>query len=161
MPKSAEFRKELLDYLERPRAHISLEKAVAGMPVGLMNRKPRGVPYTPWGLVEHIRITQRDMIDFMSDPDYRELEWPKAYWPDPVTSKADAKKWNKSVATIARDHHALIALARHPKRDLLAKIPWGDGQTSMREVMQIIDHTAYHTGELVLMRRMMGAWKHE
>ena len=154
-----DFRKELLDYLERPRAHVSFEKAAAGMPANLMNRKPRGVPYTPWGLVEHIRVTQRDMIDFMNDPDYRELEWPKDYWPDPASNKADAKKWRASVAAIARDRLLLIAAVKRPKRDLLAKIPWGDGQTGMREVMQIIDHTAYHTGELVLMRRMMGAWK--
>ena len=158
MITDAKLRKELLDYLEHPRTHAPFAAAVKDFPVAFINKKLPKVPYTPWMLIEHIRVTQHDMVDFMRNKHYQELEWPKDYWPDPK-QKADKNMWNASVKGYEDDMRALTAMVKNPKTDLLARIPWGDGQTIAREVIQVIDHAGYHTGELILFRRMMGAWK--
>jgi hypothetical protein len=150
-------RKALLDYLERPRAHVSLKEAAADMSEHLINKTLEGVPYSCWGLLEHIRTSQRDMVDFMENPEYKEMKWPDDFWPDPKT-KATKAMWDGSVAAYEKDLAHLKDVVKDPKTDLFARIPWGEGQTVFREVMQIIDHAAYHTGELVLARRMMGSW---
>lgn len=138
-------------------AHAKLDKVVANLSPELQGQAPVGLPYTPWQLLEHIRITQHDILDFCRNPSYEELNWPDDYWPkDPAPPSASA--WAESVAACHRDCDALKALAVDPKVDLLAKVPAGTGQTYLRELLLVADHTSYHLGELVVVRRALGAW---
>lgn len=138
-------------------AHAKFEKIVAGLSTELQGQIPAGLPYSPWQLLEHIRLTQRDILQFCQDPDYKELHWPDDYWPKgavPPSSKA----WEESVAAYRRDREALQQLAADSSLDLAAKVPAGNGQTYLRELLLAADHTAYHLGELVVVRRLLGAW---
>ena len=151
----------LRDHLARAlgwaEAHMSFDDAVADLPAGLRGKVPSGLPYSPWRLLEHIRITQHDILDFCRNPDYEEIAWPDAYWPkSPAPPSADA--WDVSVRRIRDDRAGLEALARDPSIDLAARIPHGSGQTYLREILLVIDHTAYHMGELIVARRLLGAW---
>jgi uncharacterized damage-inducible protein DinB len=151
----------LRDHLARAlgwaEAHMSFDDAVADLPAGLRGKVPSGLPYSPWQLLEHIRITQHDILDFCRNPDYEEIDWPDAYWPkSPAPPSADA--WDASVRRIREDRAGLEALARDLSIDLAARIPHGSGQTYLREILLVIDHTAYHMGELIVARRLLGAW---
>jgi hypothetical protein len=144
----------LLDWGE---AHATFDTAVAGLPEPLRGRAPDGLPYSPWQLVEHLRITQHDLLDFCINPEYRELEWPNDYWP-PSPAPPSAKAWDESVRRFRDDLAALQRLARDPTVDLAARIPHGTGQTYLRELLLAADHAAYHIGELIVVRRLLGAW---
>jgi hypothetical protein len=138
-------------------AHASFDGAVAAIPEHLRGRTPGGLPYSPWQLVEHLRITQHDILDFCRNPDYRELAWPDEYWPrSAAPPSADA--WDASVRGFRDDRAALEALARNPAIDLGARIPHGTGQTYLRELLLAADHAAYHVGQLIVVRRLLGAW---
>lgn len=138
-------------------AHMSLDDAAADLPTALQGQVPAGLPYSPWQLLEHIRITQHDILDFCRSPNYREITWPDHYWPkSPAPPSATA--WAESVGRIREDRAALEALARDRSVDLTARIPHGGGQTYLREILLVIDHTAYHMGELIVARRLLGAW---
>lgn len=149
--------KALAYYLEHPHTHVSFTDAVRNFPSGFINKKPKGVPYSFWGLLEHIRLTQRDIMDFLENPDYNEMEWPKDYWSRPG-AKATKKMWRETIGEFKKDFRALKKMVKNPKKDLLAPVPATGGQI-FRGVMQIVDHTSYHIGEFVLMRRAMGIWK--
>lgn len=151
-------REGLLNYLENSHTHIPLVGAVKDFPERLINEKPAGVPYTFWAVLEHIRITQRDMIDFIKVEGYQELDWPKDYWPKPK-QKADIRIWMHTIQEYENDLETLKNIIKDPKIDLYVPIPNSQGQTILREIFQIIDHAAYHLGEFVLMRRAMGVWK--
>jgi hypothetical protein len=144
----------LLDWGE---AHATFDTAVAGLPEPLRGRAPAGLPYSPWQLVEHLRITQHDLLDFCINPEYRELDWPNDYWP-PSPTPPSAKAWDESVRRFRDDLAALQRLARDPSVDLAARIPHGTGQTYLRELLLAADHAAYHIGELIVVRRLLGAW---
>jgi uncharacterized damage-inducible protein DinB len=144
----------LLDWED---AHASFEKIVAGLPPALRGQAPSGLPYSPWQLLEHIRLTQHDILEFCRNPAYEELDWPAGYWPN-SPSPPSAKAWDKSVAAVRQDREALKKLALDPDIDLLARVPAGDGQTYLRELLLVADHTAYHLGELVVVRRALGTW---
>jgi uncharacterized damage-inducible protein DinB len=151
----------LRDHLARAlgwaEAHMSLEDAVADLAEPLRGRVPAGLPYSPWQLLEHIRITQHDILDFCRNPKYQEIAWPDDYWPkSPAPPSSDA--WDDSVRRIREDRAGLEALARDTSIDLAARIPHGTGQTYLREILLVIDHTAYHMGELIVARRLLGAW---
>ena len=151
----------LRDHLARAlgwaEAHMSFDEAIADLPAGLRGQVPSGLPYSPWQLVEHIRITQHDILDFCRNPEYREIAWPDDYWPkSPAPPSDDA--WDASVRQIRKDRTGLEALARDAAIDLAARIPHGTGQTYLREILLVIDHTAYHMGELIVARRLLGAW---
>jgi uncharacterized damage-inducible protein DinB len=139
-------------------AHVGFDTAIDGLPPGLRGKKPEGLPYTPWQLLEHLRRTQHDILDFCRNADYRELDWPADYWPqgaEPPTAGA----WDDSVAHFRQDRTALQQLATDPDVDLTATIPHGSGQTYLRELLLVADHSAYHVGELIVVRRLLGAWK--
>jgi DinB family protein len=144
----------LLDWED---AHAGFDKVVAGLPPELQGQAPPGLPYSPWQLLEHIRLTQRDILEFCQDPAYEERRWPEDYWPKSA-SPPSAGAWNKSVASFRKDREALKQLAQNATVDLLGKVPAGNGQTYLREVLLAADHTAYHLGELVVVRRALGAW---
>ena len=116
-----------------------------------------GFPHSAWELVEHLRITQRDILDFCRDPNYVEPKWPDDYWPkspEPPSERA----WDESIAAFREDRAALEALAADGSIDLFAKIPHGSGQTYLRELVLVADHNAYHLGQLVMLRQQLGAW---
>jgi hypothetical protein len=144
----------LLDWED---AHSGLDKIVSGLSPSLQGKVPPGLPYSPWQLLEHIRITQQDILDFCVNPEYRELHWPADYWPkSPAPPSASA--WDKSVAGFRKDRETLKQLALNESIDLLEKVPAGEDQTYLRELLLVADHTAYHLGELVVVRRALGAW---
>lgn len=151
-------RKTIARALEWQEAHAGFEKAVEGLAPELRGRTPEGVPYSPWQLVEHIRITQADILEFCQAATYKEKNWPKDYWPA-STEPPSPRAWDESVAAVRRDRASLAALTIDPKIDLNAPVPNGSGQTYLREVLLVLDHTAYHVGELIVVRRLLGAWQ--
>jgi hypothetical protein len=139
-------------------AHVGFDAAVADIAPAARSKQPPGLPYSPWQLVEHLRITQHDILEFCRNANYREMNWPADYWPaSPAPPSAAA--WDESVAAFQRDRQALQQLAADPKIELTAKIPHGQGQTYLREIVLAADHTAYHVGQLVAVRRLLGIWK--
>jgi hypothetical protein len=151
-------REHLARVLAWEDAHATYDAAVADLPEPLRGRAPDGLPYSPWQLVEHLRIAQHDLLDFCRNPDYRELAWPDDYWPksaDPPSPEA----WDDSLRRYRADRAALQSLARDTGIDLTSAIPHGTGQTYLREILIAADHAAYHIGELIVVRRLLGAWK--
>lgn len=148
--------KSLKDMLLKPNAHVTFADSVKKLPEELRGVVPADMPYSIWQLVEHIRITQYDILDFSRNPGYKEMNWPKDYWPEEAAPKNDAA-WKHSVAQVDKDLHAFIALLEDSK-DLFAPFPHGSGQHLFREAVLLLDHTSYHTGEIVAVRRMLKAW---
>jgi DinB superfamily len=137
-------------------AHAGFDAAVEGIPEEF--RGKRAGAHSPWELVEHIRIAQHDILDFSRNKDYEEMEWPKDYWPrSPAPSSA--VEWNRSIEAFRKDREALGQLALDTSIDLTATIPHGSGQTYLREIVLAADHTAYHVGQLILVRQLLGIWK--
>ena len=144
--------------LEWEQAHTTLEKAVKDLAPALRGQRPDGYPHSVWELLDHIRITQRDLLDFCQNPDYEEkLAWPKDYWPaTPAPPTPDA--WDKSIADYRRDLEALARFTNDSEIDLTTKIPHGTGQTYLRTILVAVDHASYHLGQIVSVRRLLGAW---
>ncbi|HEX5435914.1 MAG TPA: DinB family protein [Gemmatimonadaceae bacterium] len=150
-------REQMASLLDWHAAHATFEQAVGDMPPRLRGMQPADLPYSPWQLLEHIRLAQDDILDFCRNPDYAERRWPEDYWPpDPEPPSPGA--WDECVEAVRRDRAALQALARDASIDLFAKIPHGTGQTYLRELLLAADHASYHVGELVVVRRLLGAW---
>jgi uncharacterized damage-inducible protein DinB len=138
-------------------AHASFDSAVEDFPDRLRGTQPPGLPYSAWQLVEHLRIAQYDILDFCLNADYSEMKWPDDYWPvSPAPPTPDS--WNDSIRQYRRDREALQQLALNTDIDLHARIPHGSGQTYLRELLLVADHTTYHVGQLVLVRRLLGIW---
>jgi len=150
-------REQLLQLLNGGNAHMTLDEAVADYPVASMNMLFPNGDYSSWRLLEHIRLSQWDILDFIRNPDYQEREWPKEYWP-PQSAQASEADWNETLDSFQRDMQALQAIAIDPQIDLYATIPWGTGQTVLRELLLVADHNAYHIGEFAIMRQVMGTW---
>lgn len=139
-------------------AHVGFDKAVQGIPESMERERPSTLPYSLWELVEHLRRVQHDILEFCRNPDYRELRFPGDYWPGSAAPPS-TEAWNESIRQVREDRKALQGLAVDPKVDLTARIPHGSGQTYLRELLLVADHTAYHVGELVMVRRLLGIWK--
>ena len=150
-------REQLARLLDWHDAHADFDTAIDGLPPALRGRVPEGLPYSPWQLVEHLRLAQHDILDFCRNPEYEEMSWPADYWPSEAEPPS-ARAWDESIAAYRRDREALRALALDPAADLFAPIPHGSGQTLLRELLLVADHTAYHVGQLVAVRRLLGAW---
>ena len=151
-------RSELDRLLSGHGAHADFDAAVADLPAKLRGMKPEGAAHSLWQVVEHIRIAQWDMLEFSRDPKHISPEWPAGYWPKNVEPESDAA-WSNSLKAFHRDLKAMRELVADPNSDLFAPFPHGEGQTLLREALQLADHNAYHVGELILLRRMLGAWK--
>jgi hypothetical protein len=151
-------REHLLALLGGGGAHASFDEATKGIPADLRGRAPRGLPYSPWQLLEHMRIAQWDILEFSRDRAHVSPDWPGGYWPAAASPPGEAA-WRKSVAGFRKDLEGMKALVASPPTDLYARIPWGDGQTILREALLVADHNAYHLGELIVVRRLLGAWK--
>jgi hypothetical protein len=158
MDREGRLRRHALELLRGGAAHLDFDKAVADLPAELRGAKPPGVPYSPWRQVEHMRIAQRDILEFSRDPDHVSPPWPEGYWPD-EDGPADDAAWEASLAQFRADHHAMCALVADPANDLLEPLPHGKGKTLLREALLLADHNAYHLGQLVVVRRALGAWQ--
>jgi len=153
-----ELRQHLVKLLTGSEAHVNFEAAIEALPPELRGKRPEGADHSIWELVEHLRIAQADILDFSRNPDYKERRWPEDYWPE-STAPASASAWDQSVASLLADRQALCDLVLDPAIDLFAKIPHGSGQTILRETLLTADHNAYHVGQIVLVRRLLGAWR--
>lgn len=158
MPTEDGWKSIIASALDWEQAHMTLDNAVAGMPAELRSAKPDGLPHSVWDLVEHIRIAQHDLLDFCRNTEYHHsLKWPDDYWPKSVEIVEDGE-WEMSISEFKREREQLKAFTMEGDRDLTAVIPWGSGQTYLRTVLVEIDHASYHTGEMVAVRRLLGAW---
>jgi hypothetical protein len=153
----AALREHVVEVLTGGHAHATFEQAVKDLPVELRGKVPKGGEYSAWQLLEHLRIAQLDILEFSRDAKHESPKWPEGYWPK-EKAPADDKAWDKSVRAFKKDLREMCALVEDPKTDLFAKIPHGDGQTILREALLAADHNAYHIGQLVLVRRLLGAW---
>jgi hypothetical protein len=150
-------RKHLVSLLQGGGAHLSFDAAVARFPAGLRGTRPAGAEHTAWQLVEHLRIAQWDILEFSRNSGHVSPEFPAGYWPK-TEAPPTARAWSQTLHTFRADLQAMIALVTEPKTDLFARIPHGDGQTILREALLVADHNAYHLGEFVLLRRLLGSW---
>ena len=150
-------RHHLLDLLSGGNAHAKFDDVIQDLPPKLYGKKPENFPHTAWMLLEHLRITQWDILEFSRNAKHKSPEWPSGYWPK-TEAPHSAEAWNKSVEEFQRDLKAMKDLVENPQTDLFAKIPWGDGQTVLREALLIADHNAHHLGQIIDVRRLLGIW---
>lgn len=155
MKNDKALREHLLYLLKGGGAHVDFDGAIQGLPAKLRGKKPKGAEHSLWQIVEHMRIAQWDILEFSRNAKHESPKWPDGYWPK-AAAPPNASAWTKSVRAFRNDLEALSKLAG--SADLFAKIPHGDGQTLLREALLVADHNAYHLGELVLVRRLLGAW---
>jgi DinB superfamily len=149
-------RDHVLQLLRGGSAHLDFDAAVKNFPVALRGRRPARSPHSAWELLEHLRIAQSDILEFSRDAKYRSPAFPEGYWPESPKPPNDGA-WSKSVRSFRADHEAMCALVADPATDLYARIPHGDGQTILRQALLLGDHNAYHLGQLVLVRKLLGA----
>jgi hypothetical protein len=152
-----DLRRHLLELLSGGHAHASFEQVVADFPAKLQGEKPAGLPHSAWMLLEHMRIAQWDILDFSRNPKYHVAKWPDDYWPK-APSPPSVAAWNDSVKSFADDLAAMKQLVRNAETDLFARIPWGEGQTVLREALLVADHNSHHLGQLIDVRRLLGIW---
>ncbi|MGA7908586.1 MAG: DinB family protein [Candidatus Sulfotelmatobacter sp.] len=150
-------REHLLYLLSGGGAHAGFDDVVKGLPEKLRGVKPGGFPHSAWMLLEHMRLAQRDILEFSRNSKYVAPVWPEGYWPKSAVPPR-AAAWNKSIQEFRKDGKAMQALVSNPRTDLYARIPWGDGQTILREALLVADHNAYHLGQMVDLRRLLGVW---
>ena len=149
-------RKELVALLEGGNAHQALDQLVADFPESIVNTQPPwSTAYTAWRLLEHIRIAQWDILEFIRNPDYESPPWPEGYWP-PDGAQADRGQWQATVAAIRKDTQDLLDIVRDPNTDLFAPLPHAQDYTILREILVAMDHFSYHLGELGLLRSALG-----
>jgi hypothetical protein len=162
MPKPkdphAPLREHVLELLTGGHAHAKFEDIVKDLPPELRGKKPANLPHSPWMLLEHLRIAQSDILEFSRSKNHESPKWPEGYWPKTEAPPTDAA-WDKSIAQFQADLKAMKDLVKDPGSDLFAKIPWGDGQTILREALLVADHNSHHLGQLIDVRRLLGAWK--
>ncbi len=153
-------RQHLLYLLRGGGAHLDFEKAIASLSPELRGVKPAGIPFTAWRLLEHLRISQWDILEFSRDPKHVSPKWPEGYWPEGDAPPNEAA-WGRSVKSFRAGLQAMQKLVADSGIDLFARIPQGEGQTILREALLVADHNAYHLGQIVLLRRLLGAWPGE
>jgi hypothetical protein len=150
-------RRHVIELLNGGQAHLTFDEAVADLPAGLRGARPPGLPHTPWRLVEHLRIAQWDILRFTVDPAHVSPVFPSGYWPE-GDAPPNEGAWDRTVAAFRADLKAMTDLVADPATDLFAPLPHGQGQTPLREALLVADHNAYHLGQLVTVRRLLGAW---
>ena len=162
MTKTADLRAHVVELLHGGHAHVTFDDAVVDLPAAMRSVRPASLPYSPWELVEHIRITQREILDYTrarAAADYASIPWPDGYWPQ-SQSPPHAGDWDRSLDAVRSDLAAMARLVEDGNSDLLAPLPAStEGHTLLREALLVADHTAYHVGELVAVRRLLGAWR--
>jgi len=154
----AALRKHLIELLGSRGAHADFDEAIEGLPEELRGARVKDVPFTPWRLLEHLRLAQWDILEFSRNRKHKSPKWLEGYWPDSDVPPNPAA-WDASVAAFRRDLGEMEKLVKDPSNDLFAPIPHGQGQTLLREALLVADHNSYHVGQLILLRRLLGAWK--
>jgi hypothetical protein len=157
MTSDTVLRQQLLALLRGGNAHLTFEQAVADFPLDQINRRPPNVPYSPWHLLEHLRIAQWDILEFVRNPAHVSPPWPQGYWPRPE-DEADAARWNQTIRDFCADLKAVEAIVQDPQTEFFADLPHAKGYTVLREVLLVADHNAYHIGEFAILRQVMGTW---
>ncbi|HLW84610.1 MAG TPA: DinB family protein [Candidatus Sulfotelmatobacter sp.] len=150
-------REHILYLLDGGGAHAKFDDIIRDFPPNLRGIKPDKFPHSAWMLLEHLRLAQWDILEFSRNPKHASPSWPEGYWPK-TEAPPDDVAWTKSIAQFRRDLKAMQKLVSNPKTDLFARIPWGDNQTILREALLLADHNAYHLGQLLDVRRLLGAW---
>ena len=151
-------REHLLNLLSGRGAHVDWKDSFSGIPAKLRGIRPNGFPHSIWELVEHMRIAQRDILEFSRNAKHVSPEWPEGYWPS-AQAPPNAKEWEKSLKSFAQDLGAMKKLVANSKTNLYAKIPHGTGQTILREALLVADHNAYHLGQVIAIRHILGNWR--
>jgi len=154
----AALRKHLIELLRGRGAHADFDEAVDGLPEALRGARVKELPFTAWRLLEHLRLAQWDILEFSRDAKHKSPPWPEGYWPE-GDAPPNSAAWDASVAACKRELAEMEKLVRDPSNDLFAPIAHGQGQTLLREAMLVADHNSYHVGQLILLRRLLGAWK--
>ncbi len=157
MDKDAALRQQLIALLKGGNAHVKFMDAVKDFPTELQGKRPNGAPHSPWEVLEHMRIAQWDIVEFSRDPRHKSPKFPDGYWPE-KPEPPDGEAWGRSVQAFSDELQELCALVADESTDLYARIPHGDGETILREALLAADHNAYHLGQLVLLRRILGDW---
>lgn len=157
MNQDAMLRQQLVELLKGGNAHAGFHDAIKDFPAELRGKRPKGSPHSPWEELEHMRIAQWDILEFSRSAEHKSPKWPEEYWPK-SPEPPDEKAWDRSVHEFCTDLESFCALIGNEATDLYAKIPHGDGQTVLREALLAADHNAYHLGQLVLLRRILGGW---
>jgi hypothetical protein len=155
--REASLREHVVKLLEGRQAHVDFETAVKGLPVALRGKRPKGAEHSPWEILEHMRIAQHDILEFSRDAAHVSPEWPGGYWPK-TQAPPNARAWSQSIAAFVADLNAMRTLVSDASTDLFVPIAHGDGQTILREALLVADHNSYHLAQLVLTRRLLGAW---
>jgi uncharacterized damage-inducible protein DinB len=150
-------REHLVKLLNGGEAHADFASAIADFPAEVRGKTPKGAEHSPWQELEHMRIAQWDILKFSQDAEHKSPKWPDEYWP--AATPPDSKAWDRTVNAFCEDLKAMTTLIEDEKTNLFAKIAHGDGQTVLREALVLADHNAYHLGQIVLLRRLLGAWK--
>jgi hypothetical protein len=158
MASDTAWREQLVQLLRGGHAHATFDDVIRDFPLDRVGVRPAGAPHSAWELVEHMRIAQKDILEFSRSAEYVSPQWPEGYWPKSPAPKRESQ-WNESVLAFHHDLARFEALIQDPAQDLNRKFPWGDGQTLLREALLIADHNSYHLGQLVLVRRLLGAWE--
>lgn len=156
-PHEAALRSHLVELLRGGSAHTTIEEVIADWPEKLRGAHVAKFPHTAWQLLEHMRLAQFDILDFSRNAKYRHRQFPRDYWPQ-TDAPQTARDWDRSVEEFKMDLKSVEQLVKDPATDLFAKIRWGTGQTLLREALLVADHNAYHLGQLVVLRRALGAW---
>jgi uncharacterized damage-inducible protein DinB len=157
MPTPPALRTHVLALLTERQAHRTFDDAVAQLPAAQRGRRPEGLPYSVWELVEHVRRAQHDILVYCRAPDYEAPDWPDDYWPD-AAAPPSADAWDEGLAQVREDREALCDLARDETVDLYDTVPSSDEHTFLRELLLVADHDAYHVGQIVAVRRQLGCW---
>ncbi len=155
--RDASLREHLISLLNGGNAHADFETAIKNIPIALRGKRPKGAEHSPWQVLEHLRIAQWDILEFSRDANHKSPDWPGGYWPT-KPAPPDEKAWDKSVRAFRKDLKAMCDLVAAESTNLHAPISHGEGQTVLREALLVADHNAYHLGQLVLLRRLLGAW---
>jgi len=158
MEKDKTLRQQLIANLQKAQAHASIEHALKGIPFEQTGSTAHGLPYTIWQLAEHLRIAQWDILDFSHNPEYSEMKWPDDYWPKENAPK-NQQAWDDCISAIFKDLGEFIALVEDQQNNLYEAFPWGTGQNLLREALLLADHNAYHVGEIVMARKILGCWR--
>lgn len=152
-------RQELVRLLNPGGAHASFDEAITGIPKKYYGMPVEGIPYTLWRILQHMRISQHDILDYITNPEYVEPVWPDDYWPQEKAPPSDAA-WKNSVKQCQKDLQTLIKLVQNPKTKILEPIPHlPEGPTILREILLVADHNSYHIGQIILLRGMLGIWE--
>jgi uncharacterized damage-inducible protein DinB len=158
MTNDADLREHLIQLLRGGHAHASFDDVVRDFPPDKAGDRPKGAPHSAWELLEHMRIAQNDILRFSQSAEHVSPKWPEGYWPASPAPESP-RRWSEAVRAFRKDLAEFEGLVRDPEQDLYRKFPWGEGQTLLREALLIADHNSYHLGQLVLVRRLIGAWK--